>query len=170
MKKQTQETNATETVAPTTPTIPTKTNKAALVRVLLKQKKTAKQIAAEVGCKPQYVYSVQNHDRVKARKAKAKRDYERRKEIAAGSVKRKYVKSGKYSKKVKSPLDVPMVEIDRDRLKAEQTELHELNAHFIKQLQEATTPKIQYIEIEVPQPHYNLTWSQRFKALFTGRV
>jgi hypothetical protein len=63
-----------------------------------------------------------------------------------------------------------MVEIDRDRLKAEQTELHELNAHFIKQLQEATTPKIQYIEIEVPQPHYNLTWSQRFKALFTGRV
>jgi hypothetical protein len=134
MKKQTQETNATENVAPTTPTIPTKTNKAALVRVLLKQKKTAKQIAAEVGCKPQYVYSVQNHDRVKARKAKAKRDYERRKEIAAGSVKRKYVKSGKFAKKA------------------------------------APEVRTQYIEIEVPQPHYNLTWSQRFKALFTGRV
>lgn len=33
-----------------------------------------------------------------------------------------------------------------------------------------TPPKVQYIEIEVPQPHYNLTWGQRFKALFTGRV
>jgi hypothetical protein len=77
---------------------------------------------------------VQNHDRVKARKAKAKRDYERRKEIAAGSVKRKYVKSGKFAKKA------------------------------------APEVRTQYIEIEVPQPHYNLTWSQRFKALFTGRV
>lgn len=33
-----------------------------------------------------------------------------------------------------------------------------------------TPPKVQYIEVEVPQPHYNLTWGQRFKALFTGRV
>lgn len=140
MKKQTQETNATETVAPTIPTIPTKTNKAALIRALLKQKKKAKEIAAEVGCLMQYVYSVQNADRVRAKKAKARRDYERRKEIVAGSVKRKYVKSGKYSKKVKSPLDVPPV------------------------------VKTQYIEIEVPQPHYNLTWGQRIKALFTGRV
>ena len=31
-------------------------------------------------------------------------------------------------------------------------------------------PQVKYIEIEVPQPHYNLTWGQRFKALFTGRV
>lgn len=134
MKKQTQETNATETVAPTIPTIPTKTNKAALIRALLKQKKKAKEIAAEVGCLMQYVYSVQNAERVRARKAKARRDYERRKEIVAGSIKRKYVKSGKYSKKA--------------------------------------TPEVrtQYIEIEVPQPHYNLTWGQRIKALFTGRV
>jgi hypothetical protein len=63
-----------------------------------------------------------------------------------------------------------MVGLDRDQLKAEQAELHELNAQFIQQLQEATKPKIQYIEIEVPQPHYNLTWRQRFTALFFGRV
>lgn len=31
-------------------------------------------------------------------------------------------------------------------------------------------PQVKYIEIEVPQPHYSLTWGQRFKALFTGRV
>jgi len=29
---------------------------------------------------------------------------------------------------------------------------------------------IRYIEVEVPQPHYNLTWKQRFTALFFGRV
>lgn len=34
----------------------------------------------------------------------------------------------------------------------------------------STPPKVQYIEIEVPQPHYNLTWGQRLKALLTGRV
>jgi transcriptional regulator with XRE-family HTH domain len=155
----------TETV-----TTPTKTNKAALIRALLKDKnKTRAQIAQEVGCKVQYVFTVQNAARVRAKKAKAKRQYARKLELLKGAPKRKYTKSGKFAKKVPAPT-APMVGLDRDQLKAEQAELHELNAQFIQQLQEATKPKIQYIEIEVPQPHYNLTWRQRFTALFFGRV
>jgi hypothetical protein len=92
--------------------IPTKPNKAALIRELLKQKKKAKEIAAEVGCLVQYVYSVQNADRVRARKAKARRDYERRKEIVAGSVKRKYVKSGKYAKKATPEVRTQYIEVE----------------------------------------------------------
>lgn len=148
--------------------IPTKPNKAALVRALLKQKKTPKQIAAEVGCKPQYVYSVQTYEKTRAKKLRAKRQYERRLELLKGAPKRKYVKSGKYSKQAQSPLDVPMVEINRDQLKVEQAELNELNAQFIRQLQEATKPKIQYIEVEVPQPFSHFTFWQRLRILFLG--
>ena len=119
--------------------IPTKPNKAALVRALLKQKKTPKQIAAEVGCKPQYVYSVQTYEKTKAKKLKAKRAYERRLELLKGAPKRKYVKSGKYSKQEQSPLDVPPV------------------------------IKTQYIEVEVPQPFSHFTFWQRLRILFLGR-
>jgi hypothetical protein len=122
---------------------PTKTNKAALIRELLKDKtKSRVQIAEEVGCKVQYVFSVQNHDRVRAKKARAKKAYERKLERLKGAPKRQYVKSGKYAKKVPAPT-TPVVE---------------------------PIVKTQYIEIEVPQPHYNLTWRQRFTALFFGRV
>ena len=148
--------------------IPTKPNKAALVRALLKQKKTPKQIAAEVGCKPQYVYSVQTYEKTRAKKLRAKRQYERRLELLKGAPKRKYVKSGKYAKQVPAPT-TPMVEINRDQLKVEQAELNELNAQFIKQLQEATKPKIQYIEVEVPQPFSHFTFWQRLRILFLGR-
>jgi hypothetical protein len=128
----------TETV-----TTPTKTNKAALIRALLKDKtKSKSDIAEEVGCKVQYVFSVQNHDRVRARKARAKRKLERQAELRNGAPKRKYTKSGKFAKQVSAPT-TPMVE---------------------------PVVKTQYIEIEVPQPHYNLTWRQRFTALFFGRV
>ena len=122
---------------------PTKTNKAALIRALLKDKtKSKSDIAEEVGCKVQYVFSVQNHDRVRARKARAKRKLERQAELRNGAPKRKYTKSGKFAKQVPAPT-TPMVE---------------------------PVVKTQYIEIEVPQPHYNLTWRQRFTALFFGRV
>jgi hypothetical protein len=128
----------TETV-----TTPTKINKAELIRTLLKDKtKSKSDIAEEVGCKVQYVFSVQNHDRVRARKARAKRKLERQAELRNGAPKRKYTKSGKYAKQVPAPT-TPMVE---------------------------PVVKTQYIEIEVPQPHYNLTWRQRFTALFFGRV
>ena len=121
-----------------TPSIPTKPNKANLIRALLKQKRKPKDIAAEVGCNVQYVYSVQNYDRVKAVKAKNRVKYERKKAIVAGAVKRKYTKSGKYAKKVKSPLNVPPV------------------------------VKTQYIEIEVPQPFSHFTFWQRLRILFLG--
>ncbi len=147
----------TETV-----TTPTKTNKSALIRELLKDKTKSKSaIAEEVGCKVQYVFSVQNYDRVRARKLKAKRKIERQQERRNGAPKRKYTKRN-------SAPATPMVEIDRDQLKAEQTELHELNAHFIRQLQEATKPKVQYIEIEVPQPFSHYTFWQRLRILFLG--
>jgi len=147
----------TETV-----TTPTKTNKSALIRELLKDKTKSKSaIAEEVGCKVQYVFSVQNHDRVRARKLKAKRKIERQQERRNGAPKRKYTKRN-------SAPTTPMVEIDRDQLRAEQTELHELNAHFIRQLQEATKPKVQYIEIEVPQPFSHYTFWQRLRILFLG--
>ena len=126
--------------------IQTKTNKAALIRELLAQKKKPDAIAAEVGCKVQYVYSVQNYERVRLRKVKAKAKYEKKKSAVAGAVKRKYNKSGKYAKKAavaKAPA-TPMVA--------------------------QPVVKTQYIEVEVPQPHYNLTWKQRFVALFFGRV
>jgi hypothetical protein len=78
----------TETV-----TTPTKTNKAAIIRELLKDKTKSKSaIAEEVGCKVQYVFSVQNHDRVRARKLKAKRKIERQQERRNGAPKRKYTK------------------------------------------------------------------------------
>ena len=153
----------TETV-----TTPTKTNKAALIRALLKDKtKSKSDIAEEVGCKVQYVFSVQNHDRVRARKARAKRKLERQAELRNGAPKRKYTKSGKFAKQVPAPT-TPMVELDRDQLKAEQAELHELNADFIRQLQEATKPRIQYIEVEVPQPFSHYTFWQRLRILFLG--
>lgn len=128
-----------------TPSIPTKPNKANLIRALLKQKRKPKDIAAEVGCKIQYVYSVQNYDRVKAVKTKNRVKYERKKAIVAGAVKRKYTKSGKYAKKVKAKASpAPMVE--------------------------SVVGEVRYVQVDVPQPHYDLTWKQRFTALFFGRV
>jgi transcriptional regulator with XRE-family HTH domain len=149
---------------------PTKTNKAELIRTLLKDKnKTRAQIAQEVGCKVQYVFSVQNADRARVKKARAKRKLERQAELRNGAPKRKYTKSGKFAKTVPAPT-TPMVELDRDQLKAEQAELHELNADFIRQLQEATKPRIQYIEVEVPQPFSHYTFWQRLRILFLGRA
>jgi hypothetical protein len=128
----------TETV-----TTPTKTNKAELIRTLLKDKnKTRAQIAEEVGCKVQYVFSVQNHDRVRARKLKAKRKLERQAELRNGAPKRKYTKSGKFAKTVPAPT-TPMVE---------------------------PVVKTQYIEVEVPQPFSHYTFWQRLRILFLGRA
>ena len=149
-------------------TTPTKTNKSALIRELLKDKnKTRAQIAEEVGCKVQYVFSVQNYDRVRAKKAKAKRRLERQAELRNGAPKRKYTKR---SSAPATPVVEPKLVDVTEKLKAEQAELHELNAQFIRQIQEATKPKIQYIEVEVPQPFSHFTFWQRLRILFLGRV
>jgi hypothetical protein len=92
----------TETV-----TTPTKTNKAAIIRELLKDKTKSKSaIAEEVGCKVQYVFSVQNYDRVRARKLKAKRKIERQQERRNGAPKRKYTKR---SSAPTTPVAAPVV-------------------------------------------------------------
>ena len=143
-------------------TIPTKTNKAALIREMLAQGKDSKEIAAEVGCLVQYVYGVRNYERTKAKKAQAKAKYERKKAIVAGAVKRKYTKKSTVDKRT-------MLELDRNRLKDMVFDLSETNEQLIKQIQEATKPKIQYIEVEVPQPFSHFTFWQRLRILFLGR-
>lgn len=152
---ETQQTNNTTTITPT------RINKADMIRELLTSGVSPTQVARDVGCKPQYVYGVIAYERKKVTKLKAKA---KAKAKANGAPKRKYVKSGKYAKKPTTP----MVEFDRDQLKAEQAELNELNADFIRQLQEATKPRIQYIEVEVPQPFSHYTFWQRLRILFLG--
>jgi transposase-like protein len=158
---ETQQTNNTTTITPT------RINKADMIRELLTSGVSPAQVARDVGCKPQYVYGVIAYERRKAAKLKAKAKYARKKEVAGGAPKRKYTKSGKYAKPAPAPT-TPMVELDRDQLKAEQAELHELNADFIRQLQEANKPRIQYIEVEVPQPFSHYTFWQRLRILFLG--
>jgi transposase-like protein len=160
---ETQQTNNVTTITPT------RINKADMIRELLTSGVPPTQVARDVGCKPQYVYGVIAYERSKAAKLKAKAKYARKKEVANGAPKRKYVKSGKYAKKAPAPT-TPVVELDRDQLKEEQAELNELNADFIRQLQEATKPRIQYIEIEVPQPFSHYTFWQRLRILFLGKA
>jgi hypothetical protein len=118
-------------------TTPTKTNKAALIRELLKDKtKSPTQIAVEVGCNVQYVYGVMAYERSRQKKLRAKRKVE----LLKGAAKRKYTKSGKYAKKSVTVVASP------------------------------TLGEIKYVQVDVPQPHYNLTWKQRFVAFFFGRV
>ena len=59
---------------------------------------------------------------------------------------------------------------NRKSLAERGAELRRMVKERKQQAKQPEPPKVQYIEIEVPQPHYNLTWGQRFKALFTGRV
>jgi transposase-like protein len=158
-----------EPIQPVVPTIPLVVSKATVIRELLASGMKPKDIAEQLGCKPQYVYGVIAYERSKAAKLKAKAKYARKKEVANGAPKRKYVKSGKYAKTVPAPT-TPVVELDRDQLKAEQAELNELNADFIRQLQEANKPRIQYIEVEVPQPFSHYTFWQRLRILFLGRA
>jgi hypothetical protein len=158
-----------EPIQPVVPTIPLVVSKATVIRELLASGMKPKDIAEQLGCKPQYVHTVKNYERVREIKARAKAKYARKKEVAGGAPKRKYVKSGKYAKTVPAPT-TPVVELDRDQLKAEQAELNELNADFIRQLQDASKPRIQYIEVEVPQPFSHYTFWQRLRILFLGRA
>lgn len=122
-------------------TIQTKTNKAALIRELHAQGKAPGAIAVEVGCNVQYVYGVLSYEKIKAKKAKAKAKRERDlAKLNTPKPKRKYTKSGKYAKKPVAVVASP------------------------------TLGEIRYVQVDVPQPHYKLTWKQRFVALFFGRV
>lgn len=111
------------------------------VRILLKEGRSVQEIAATVGVTTQFVYNVRYSEQKKAKGAEAKAEAVRI-SPKTGKPVRKYTKS-----KAKKSL-------------AEHTALPPVPAE----------PQVKYIEIEVPQPHYSLTWGQRFKALFTGRV
>ena len=167
----------TETV-----TTPTKTNKAELIRTLLKDKnKTRAQIADEVGCSKQYVFSVQNAARVRAKKAKAKRAYERKLEILNGAPKRKYTKK---AESVAAPAAAPaapapapkksladertMLLWDRKRLKDELADAAESMLQMRQEIRDLRErPPIQ-IEVPVLQPFSHLTFWQRLRILFLG--
>lgn len=110
-------------------------SRAERVRILLKEGRSVKEIAATVGVAAQFVYNVRYDAAKKAKAAQAAPDGVRISEKTGKPVR-------KYKKRRVKPASTPT----------------------------PTPPKVQYIEIEVPQPHYNLTWGQRFKALFTGRV
>lgn len=137
---------------------PTKINKSAMIRELLASGVPPTQVALDVGCKPQYVYGVMAYERSRQKKAKAKAKRERDL-TKLNAPKRKYVKSGKYSKKAAAVPAAPIVSAE------------EMEA--LKQIPletPAPVTEIRYVAVDVPQPHYNLTWKQRFTALFFGRV
>jgi hypothetical protein len=166
----------TETV-----TTPTKTNKAELIRTLLKDKnKTRAQIADEVGCSKQYVFSVQNAARVRAKKAKAKRAYERKLEILNGAPKRKYTKKAEsVAAPAAAPAPAPapkksladertMLLLDRKRLKDELADAAESMLQMRQEIRDLRErPPIQ-IEVPVLQPFSHLTFWQRLRILFLG--
>lgn len=166
----------TETV-----TTPTKTNKAELIRTLLKDKnKTRAQIAEEVGCSKQYVFSVQNAARVRAKKAKAKRAYERKLEILNGAPKRKYTKKAEsVAAPAAAPAPAPapkksladertMLLWDRKRLKDELADAAESMLQMRQEIRDLRErPPIQ-IEVPVLQPISHLTFWQRLRILFLG--
>ena len=168
----------TETV-----TTPTKTNKAELIRTLLKDKtKTRAQIAEEVGCSKQYVFSVQNAARVRAKKAKAKRAYERKLEILNGAPKRKYTKKAEsVAAPAAAPAPAPapapkksladertMLLWDRKRLKDELADAAESMLQMRQEIRDLRErPPIQ-IEVPVLQPFSHLTFWQRLRILFLG--
>jgi transcriptional regulator with XRE-family HTH domain len=166
----------TETV-----TTPTKTNKAELIRTLLKDKnKTRAQIADEVGCSKQYVFSVQNAARVRAKKAKAKRAYERKLELLNGAPKRKYTKKAEsVAAPAAAPAPAPapkkslaeeriMLMWDRKRLKDELADAAESMLQMRQEIRDLRErPPIQ-IEVPVLQPISHLTFWQRLRILFLG--
>ena len=150
-----------------------KESKADKIRTLTAQGMKPRDIAATVGTTLQAVYDVQYRDRRKAAKARAKQRAAQKKLASmqaapttptvqtvriserTGLPVRKYTKR-KATKMAKKSLAERGTELKRlvEGRRAEQAAM----VHY------------KYIEVPVPQPHYNLTWKQRFKALFTGRV
>ena len=128
-----------------------KETKADKIRALTAQGMKPRDIAATVGGTLQAVYDVQYRDRIKAKTKKKELTSSVRISPVTGKPVRKY-KKNKKSLAERGP------------------ELRRMTEERKQQAQQPEPPKVQYIEIEVPQPHYNLSWGQRFKALFTGRV
>lgn len=128
------------------------------VRILLKEGRSVQEIAATVGVTTQFVYNVQYSERKKAKAAEAQTQAQ-----AAAASPRISAVTGKPVRKYKKRKAKKSVAERGAELRQWAEERKALPPVH-------TEPQVKYIEIEVPQPHYNLTWGQRFKALLTGRV
>lgn len=133
------------------------------VRRLLAEGKAPAEVAKLMGVTIGAVYSVRSYDRSKAQKARAT-------PAATGAPRKLGRPKGSKNKKVVSVDKVTLLELDRNRLKDELFDTKELNEQLIRSLQEATTPKIVYREVSVPQPFSHYTFLQRLRILFLGRA
>ena len=130
-------------------------SKAAKIRALLADGQKPKAVAAVLDVPVTYVYSVQYYAKQKANKANAKI-----KQPASKSKAKRVVRVDKPT----------LLELDRNRLKDELFDTKELNEQLIRSLQEATTPKIVYRDVPVPQPFSHYSFWQRLGILFFGRA
>ena len=131
------------------------------VRRLLAEGKAPAEVAKLMGVTAEAVYSVRAYDRSKAQKART----------ASTPAPRKVGRpKGSKNKKVVSVGKTTLLELDRNRLKDELFDTKELNEQLIRSLQEATTPKIVYREVPVPQPFSHYSFWQRLGILFLGRA
>lgn len=130
-------------------------SKAAKIRTLLADGQKPKAVAAILEVPVSYVYGVQYYAKQKAKTAKAK--------IKQPASKLKAKQAPRVNK-------ATMLELDRNRLKDELFDTKELNEQLIRSLQEATTPKIVYREVPVPQPFSHYSFWQRLGILFFGRA
>jgi hypothetical protein len=174
--------------------IQTKTEtKAEKIRTLLTQKVPVKTIAATVGTTSAVVYGV------RARMLKAM-ERKRRAELRFRMQVRKQAKAQELASSSAAPITpvvptIPTVSPEvrisdrtgkpvrkytkgksvatpKKSIAERGEELRRLTEEAMR-IARASAPApapIRYIEVEVPQPHYNLTWKQRFTALFFGRV
>lgn len=130
-------------------------SKAAKIRTLLAEGQKPKNVAAILDVPVTYVYGVSHYAKQRAKTARAKINQP--------------VSKPKAKRVVR--VDKPtLLELDRNRLKDELFDTKELNEQLIRSLQEATTPKIVYREVPVPQPFSHYTFLQRLRILFLGRA
>lgn len=130
-------------------------SKAAKIRALLADGQKPKAVAAVLDVPVSYVYGVNHYAKQRAKTARAKI---------------KQPASKPKAKKAVSVDKATLLELDRNRLKDELFDTKELNEQLIRSLQEATTPKIVYREVSVPQPFSHYSFWQRLGILFLGRA
>lgn len=133
------------------------------VRRLLAEGKSPAEIANQMGVTVSAVYGVRHYDRSKAQKARIT-------PTSKPAPRKAGRPKGSKNKQVVSVDKTTLLELDRNRLKDELFDTKELNEQLIRSLQEATTPKIVYREVSVPQPFSHYSFWQRLGILFFGRT
>ena len=172
--------------------------KAEKIRELLAQGLKPKEIAALVGTSTAMVYDTRLRARKAAAKKRRAERIIKMQEQAKAKAQELASSSGAsvvptiqtVSITDPSPLDVPpgtrisertgkpvrkytkgsAVKTPKKSIAERGAELRRLTEEAMRIARAPAPAPIRYIEVEVPQPHYNLTWKQRFTALFFGRV